>query len=591
MEVILTKVAIIATCMLILNMIVEKIVSFWKLNGPSTLRSSNSDSELEKIREMKISNASLIIGILIALFLKVDFVELITNPNPEQTFGWELIVKPDTEKSISKPTSGNLINDMNQKDSLSNTFTPQTIKYYDSLIVFDNASAAIIVKRLLIILSLLISFISLLVFIAKREESSDSSNLKNSKFLWNKLSLSIKISIVSLTISLILLISVHEWLFFYRYFCIFISAIFAGAGISFGSKFWHDLLDVVYQLKNFNNKISDKNTYDSKTIDQLNDYINLDKEDIIRKAIDEKRVMFRKYPNVVGLGIGYKESHSFRSKEPCIRFYVNKKMTNPVEVSTMSQNNQLIPPFIEYSLMDGKSIEILTDVVDVGIVKTCSVNPGTGIQNYDPIYDGAGTMGCIVYDKETGGKMIMTCYHVVNAGHNWEEFAPLRNNKDYIRLESTNRKLAKIVQGKVFDNVDIALALPEKEYEHQIINFIDHIGVPKNIAKISKGLEILFKGKTLPTAKSGIIIDEISEIDILYPDDKSRTLNKLISISTRINNENFAVAQGGDSGALVINNNSEAVGVVVAGSDNFTYVIPFENIVENFGITLEKPSR
>jgi len=77
------------------------------------------------------------------------------------------------------------------------------------------------------------------------------------------------------------------------------------------------------------------------------------KLNILKKEYEKKLL---ELPNVVGLGIGFKETKNIYSKKLCLKVYVEKKL--PL---SLLLKNQIVPKKI-------KGIE--TDVEEIGKVKT-----------------------------------------------------------------------------------------------------------------------------------------------------------------------------------------------------------------------------
>lgn len=122
------------------------------------------------------------------------------------------------------------------------------------------------------------------------------------------------------------------------------------------------------------------------------------------------------FSNVIGVGIGHKEQQGIDLGEPCITFFVRKKLPR-----SLLRAEDLIPPKIE---------GIITDVVETGDLvadienETFSVDkmrykrnakkrpaqPGLSIGHYQVT---AGTFGAVVYDEQTNEPLILSNNHVL----------------------------------------------------------------------------------------------------------------------------------------------------------------------------------
>jgi len=130
------------------------------------------------------------------------------------------------------------------------------------------------------------------------------------------------------------------------------------------------------------------------------------------KSLKKTRGKLFGFPNVIGVGVGYKKTGAESTGEPSFVVYVQNKI--PVEHLS---RNQVIP---------GKVNGLLTDVVEIGVVKMLGVRtsrcrpcqPGVSIGHYKST---AGTFGAVVKDKQTGDLMILSNNHVLANGSSFQE--------------------------------------------------------------------------------------------------------------------------------------------------------------------------
>lgn len=133
---------------------------------------------------------------------------------------------------------------------------------------------------------------------------------------------------------------------------------------------------------------------------------------LYRNALDE----FLAFPNVLGVGIGFKEQNGINLGEPCITFLVRKKYPR-----SYLRTDELIPPKID---------DIFTDVVETGFLsadilaesypvdkmryqrnlKKRPAQPGLSIGHFQVT---AGTFGAVVYDEHSGEPLILSNNHVL----------------------------------------------------------------------------------------------------------------------------------------------------------------------------------
>lgn len=125
-------------------------------------------------------------------------------------------------------------------------------------------------------------------------------------------------------------------------------------------------------------------------------------------------------PNVSSIGIGYKEKNGRRSKELTLQFTVDRKV-RPEELESL--NTVRIPPVIDI----GGGVEVPTDVVQRAYQphflvvaegetperqkRLTPVRPGASVGN---VRVAAGTLGCVVFDRNDGSPSVLSNWHVLN---------------------------------------------------------------------------------------------------------------------------------------------------------------------------------
>ncbi|AJT69244.1 DNA/RNA non-specific endonuclease [Streptomyces chattanoogensis] len=125
-------------------------------------------------------------------------------------------------------------------------------------------------------------------------------------------------------------------------------------------------------------------------------------------------------PNVSSIGIGYKEKNGAPSKELALQFTVDKKV-RPEEMDGLETVE--IPAFIDI----GGGVEVPTDVVSRSYKphfllvdepetperqkRVNPVRPGVSVGN---VKVSAGTLGCIVFDRNDGAPCVLSNWHVLN---------------------------------------------------------------------------------------------------------------------------------------------------------------------------------
>lgn len=84
----------------------------------------------------------------------------------------------------------------------------------------------------------------------------------------------------------------------------------------------------------------------------------------------------------------------------------------------------------------------------------------------------------------------------------------------------------------------------------------------------------------------GVVRSHQNAVRINYGPDNIRTLNHLIQVSTSALSDG-AITRPGDSGALLFDGQMRAIGMVIAGSDDFTYAVPITRLESWFTLKMQ----
>jgi len=172
-----------------------------------------------------------------------------------------------------------------------------------------------------------------------------------------------------------------------------------GLFISFGSKFWHDLLDLLLEVKNYRRVLSDPNTYKIDKTATLDRIISTYPSDFIMPAFYEARTKFTAMSNVKSFSLKQDNGGNYY-------FDVILQQADPT-----------IGEVYQY-LLDGnipQNINVRTRVLGAGEHNIAhSVTLGGKIFDVKTP-DNWGTLGCLVKnpDPKDSRRYILTCCHNV----------------------------------------------------------------------------------------------------------------------------------------------------------------------------------
>ncbi|WP_422358859.1 hypothetical protein [Reichenbachiella sp.] len=351
---------------------------------------------------------------------------------------------------------------------------------------------------------------------------------------------------------------------YFKWYTIF-GWVFTAIFLSLGSKFWHDLLGIVWAIKDTKKKIGDSSSSAAK---HSTDLPESEQEDILKRAIarDSKKWKHQ-YSGIKSVAIGRNvTSGKTDTTGLTLRFGVNKKNEDVTSV---------IPQYIPF-----ENYKIPTDVYTAGGFQFNSLKPG------DHIYrrkrgsgdEEKGTCSIRVQrkiDDNTFKHFFISCYHVI---YNRELFvngikesAGTPQNPDVFDMKGT--LIGKAEEGMMNTFIDAALV---------------EITSPDNM-------------ESHPDIKSNEIVQLGSgnletKVIVITPGGKKDSKIKLVSTEHEVNELNFRnefeeliaiekVTSPGDSGSAVITADGKLVGIVIGSDKQHTLIQNFQYVVNNLRVS------
>jgi hypothetical protein len=342
--------------------------------------------------------------------------------------------------------------------------------------------------------------------------------------------------------------------------------ILTGGFISFGSKFWHDLLDILYQIKNAKRVLADPETYKIDNIKTLQNLFNTYQSDFIKAAYLEAKSKYMAFDKVNAIGI----------KSNDLGYYFE---------ITVTQNEPTIGQYFQYLLDDGTPQNIPIKIVLVtDEILAHKVDLSARVFDINR-QDNWGTLGVLVkpIDSNASKHYLLTCCHNV--------VYPIRNvsasDPNPIKvgtIDLTTIELGNVVKANRDHEMDAALIEIDRQ-KIDISNYIPNNGTPQNARELvnsdRNNLKVYIFG-----AKSGfnegIVTSLYNEIKIKYSANDVFTIVDTIAVS---NNGN-SISQSGDSGSCVVDEKNNVIGLVVAGNSKTTYILPIKTLLNKLNVKL-----
>lgn len=346
-----------------------------------------------------------------------------------------------------------------------------------------------------------------------------------------------------------------------------VGSIISGMFLSLGSKFFHDLLDMLLQVKNLKRKLNDKADWEFDNISEVDEYIQGNDIKKLKILLDDT---FKTIQGYFFYELDYENQ--------AVKVHVKKGTTG-------------IQNTIPFKALTGKTklfkVEIVVEENDIKTLSS-AIKPSDEIANQRAYRNALkGSVAYPVIRNSDNKKFILTCYHAVwNENHDWDIFIPI-GEEDVVH-PINGSPIGKIKFA--FKNSRLDVALIETNPNISVDTSIPLLDIPKAIRKIDetdKQRKTTLRIKSITnntTPTSGFVDDVDVSANIKYPDGKFRGLSNLIRIKP-YNNLPFSI--GGDSGSLVVDEWNYAVGIIVAGNEkDVTFAIPIKTIFDNLNLKL-----
>lgn len=314
-------------------------------------------------------------------------------------------------------------------------------------------------------------------------------------------------------------------------------------------------------------------------------------------------------PNVIGVGVGYRETAHTLTDDLCVVVLVRRKVATaalPAEA--------LVPHEVA-----GRR----TDVREVGEIRALQARtdrwrPTPGGVSLGHYRISAGTFGCVVRDRVTGSRLILSNNHVLANSNDaapgdpiiqpggadggiesqdtiarLERFVPIAFNTApgtcatasaiahlanavAILLGSHHRLQSYQLNQQASNLVDAAVARPLDDAS--ILDEILEIGEPAGTTDPVLGMAVRKSGRTTGLTTGAITVLDAT-IQVTYGSGRTaRFENQIVT---------EAMSQGGDSGSLLVaGDNQQSVGLLFAGSDQTTIHSPIDIVLDQLEVDL-----
>ena len=358
-----------------------------------------------------------------------------------------------------------------------------------------------------------------------------------------------------------------------------IGFVITGFFLSFGSKFFHDLLDKLLITKNLQRKLNDKELREVGTIKEFDERVTIVDSDMVRITHQKHAAEIMSNPYVHGTSCG-----SFEKDGQTV--YGIKVFTSTASAIPWKQ--------FTYALPNGllKAVPVLiVEQLEVASA-SASIRPSDNASN--KTRDSIGSICFAVREIDPPHRRyLLTCYHVVKGGQQfWEYFSAAGTDEDRVKIAHTDKDnktqttIGNIYKGLRTRQLDAALISISGSWDflNSVPQFNAAIRTVRPVYDFDDDRTVVqMYGAASREKKTGMITGVSAQHKINFGEATPFEMVNLIEIQ----HDNKSIAIKGDSGALVFTEAGEALGMVVARSDNLTLAIPLYSILDNWKLQID----
>lgn len=286
--------------------------------------------------------------------------------------------------------------------------------------------------------------------------------------------------------------------------------------------------------------------------------------------------------NVVAYGIAEKQAGASRTGDLALTIYVKKKFSK-----SALDLPQVVPSSLE---LEGLNEQVPTDVREIGELRleplTAKIRPIFGGYSIGHLSN-TGSVGCLVIEQGNDGKrLLLSNSHVLAASGTARVGDPIYQPGPS-EQDTTMDVVARLKWWQPFNfaaefvnRVDAALAelVDDSWFDPTIFD----IGKPKGMRAPVRGMRVQKTGRTTGHTW-GEVFDVNARFALPYP-----RPDGMGSAEVRFRDQVFCTryTASGDSGALVLDEDENAVGLHFAGSDSVSVFSPIQFVLDDLAVQL-----
>ena len=346
-----------------------------------------------------------------------------------------------------------------------------------------------------------------------------------------------------------------------------------GVLLSFGSRFFHDALEILYSIKQTRRKLADAPyLYASQDINTLEKRMASPIGDPVAMVVELYKTRLRaQFPNIISIE---------RVFDQYGRSILEIRLEGDKNVEDLKKFK------FEYDDMEStkaipiNQIRIISNSATVTHQAQIKIYAGEKTRPESASVDSFGTMGFFAKRKKDNRVVLVTCAHVVNMGKRSTD-SPV-NTAIFSHSDTGQQEIGIVLEAQYNKWMDAAVielfadVKPENFDRETNMYFSEYVDLDTN------SNEQVWVNGAASEPKSGSVMSQHNMVCIT----DGNQVNEFYNLVRIEDSQGRAVSQSGDSGAIVFDKEKRAVGMIIAGNYYCSYAIPFSRILAHLQVSL-----
>jgi len=354
----------------------------------------------------------------------------------------------------------------------------------------------------------------------------------------------------------------------------FVGILLTGFFLSFGSKFFHDLLDRLYYAKKASQALNDPEIMNQTSAAKVAEFV--DKYNVERSYHKYKSILLKE-SEISGVSIQKSVIRGKNTNSLTISLIGDIPLNEEIKIRELIQD-QNVPIHFETTVKD---FELTSGFIDF---KSSISNASTPNKK--------GSIAIQVFkEDDPDSKFVLTCFHAVkHINHTWTGVLSSNNlNENRVILGPGELPNGTIVNAKRTSVWECALIKLDPNIS--ITPLLKLLGFNVTKSRILKGEEDKLKEVSMFSRmqnknKTGELISHSSSFILNFSDGGPFEMLDTLKIWDK--DKQKPIQLRGDSGNLLYDGKGYALGIVFAKSNKFTYAMDINVILNEFNLKLIK---